>query len=148
MFEYESRPQRIRQRASRLTDTIIMEIIGEDSRDIGLKPVYLEIIDSICNEIKKRFHHNSDILIGLADLRELDSNTERKTLEPLEKIGLTLPFEAELTVVSTLMKREKEKPENAYRSNLKILFPVEEAFSTIYLLFEACETFGSTEVMQ
>lgn len=143
-FEKTSRPQRIRQRSSRLSDSIVMETIGEDSRDIGLKPVYFEIIDSICEEIKRRFHNNSDILNALSDLSELNPNTELNALKPLEMIGLTLPSEAELNVVKQFLSKEKEKPENAKSSILKILFQVKDAFRTTYSLFEACETFGSS----
>lgn len=142
-FEYAPRPQRIRQRSSRLTDSVVMETIGEGSTD-NMKPVYFEIIDSICNEIEKRFHHNSDILNALSDLSEMKSNIDRKVLEPLEKIGLILPTEAELNVVSNFLMKEKEKPENAKISNLKMLFPVRSAFPETYRLFEACETFGSS----
>lgn len=143
-FDYAPRPRRIRQRSSRLTDSIVMDTIGEDSRDIGMKSVYFEIIDTICNEIKRRFNNNSDILNALSDLSEMNSNTEINCLKPLEKIGLTLPSEAELKVVSNFLMKEKEKPENADSSNLKILFPVKDAFRATYSLFEACETFGSS----
>lgn len=134
------RPRRIRRRSSRLNESIVMETLGDDSRD-DLKPVYFEIIDNITNEFEKRFHNNSAILTALSDLNTItDSNFDRKTLEPLERIGLILPFEAELDVVSRYLIKEKDKPENAESSNLKILFPVRSAFPQSYRLFEACES--------
>lgn len=60
----------------------------------------------------------------------------------MEKIAFTLPSEAELNLVSK--EKVKEKPENAERSNSKMLFPVKSAFPETYCLFEACETFGSS----
>lgn len=123
-----------------------METLGDDSRD-DLKPVYFEIIDNITNEFEKRFHDNSAILTALSDLNTItfsNSNFDRKILEPLERIGLILPSEAELNVVSRYLIKEKDKPENAESSNLKILFPVRSGFPQSYRLFEACETFGSS----
>lgn len=142
--EQTPRPQRIRQRSSRLNNSIVMETLGEDSREVGLKPVYFEIIDSIISEINKRFHENSDILMALSELNEINTNFDRKILEPLQRIGLTLPSDAEFQVVLKYFVQEKEKPDNAESSNLKILLPVRSAFSETYRLFEACKTFGSS----
>ena len=88
-----------------------------------MKSVYFEIIDTIYNEIKKRINNNnnSDILKELSDLSELNSNTDISYLKQLENIGLTLPSEAELKVVSIFLINEKEKPENAESSNSNIL---------------------------
>lgn len=147
-FEYVPRPRRVRNRTSRLTDSVVAETIGEGDIDVRFKPIYFEIIDSICNELKRRFHHNSDILYELSDLQQLDSNIDIKSLEPLAKIGLVVPSQTELSLVANYLKTMKEDPENAGKSNLKILAPLKAGMKNTFALLEACETFGSSILLK
>lgn len=142
------RTRRVRQRSSRLNDSVVMETLGEDhfeNENDRLKSTYFEVIDKVLVEMKRRFHNNSDILIAISELNNLNSNTfSRDALEPLKDIRLILPSEAELNVVTKFLAKEMEKPENANNNALKILLPVKDAFSDTYLLFEAAEVFGSS----
>lgn len=65
-FEHLRRPQRTRERSSRLSNSIVMETLGENIGDNGLKPIYFEVIDNVLNEINRRFHENNDILSALS----------------------------------------------------------------------------------
>lgn len=149
----EARPQRIRQRCSRLNDSIVMATLGERQIEIGAqnedqrqiilaKSQYFDIIDRILMEMNRRFQENSDILIAITEVNNLESDDfDRNALEPLNEINLTLPSEAELTVVKKFLSKEENKKGN---STLQNLFPVREAVKDTYRLLEAAETFGSS----
>lgn len=133
-FENLRRPQRIRERSSRLSHSIVMETLGEDIGDNELKPIYFEVIDNVVNEINKRFHENSD------SPSDLDLNA----LKPLETLGLKLPSELEFDVIRKYLEKEREKQDNNDKSYMNILYPVKSAFPASFSLFEACETFGGS----
>lgn len=141
-----SRPPRIHQRSTRLTDSVVMETLGENqNKNETLKSVYFEVIDYVLSEMRKRFHNNSDILMAISELNKIISNDfDRNALRPLTKIGLVLPSETELDIVKTFLAKETKKIENKNKSILKILLPVQDAFPDTYRLFEASETFGSS----
>lgn len=144
--ENQSRPTRVRQRSSRLSNSIVTETLGErEPENIALKSAFFEVIDYVLNEMKKRFHNNSDILTAISDLNNVNSvDFDKKALEPLKDIGLILPSDSELDVVKNFICNEQKKPENKKIGILKLLHPVKDAFPTTYRLFEACETFGSS----
>lgn len=142
------RPQRIRRRASRLTDFVVMETLGEDNfenENQALKASYIEIIDNVLSEMDKRFDNNCDILIAISELNNINtSGFDINVLKPLTSIGLVLPSQSELNVVQTYLANETKKPENRDVSLLKLLLPVKDAFTTTFRLLEAGETFGSS----
>lgn len=144
-FEHLRRPQRIRERSSRLSHSIVMETLGEDIGDNGLKPIYFEVIDNIVTEINRRFHENNDILSALSKLND-DSlgNLDLNALKPLETLGLKLPSESEFNVVRKYLEKERENQDNSDKSYMNILYAVRSAFPVSFSLFEACETFGSS----
>lgn len=122
-----------------------MESLGEGNENESLKPAYLEVIDYILIEMKARFNNENDVLMAVSEVNNINSDDfEYKSLRPLTDIGLILPSEVELNVMKTFLSKETKKPENENISTLKLLFPVKDAFSDTYRLFEACETFGSS----
>lgn len=130
------------QQSSRLSDSIVMETLGEGrSGHETLKSVYLEVVDYVSSEMRRRFHENSDILIAISEINSIGSRDFNKVLP---EIGLVLPQEAELNIVQTFLARETAKKENENTGKLKLLLPVKEAFPQTYRLFEASETFGSS----
>lgn len=111
----DSRPRRIRQRSSQLTDSVVMETLGESSSDDenqALKSAYLEVIDYILNEMDKRFHNNSDVLMAISELNNMHaSDFDRNVLKPLENIGLVLPPEADSSCQNVHLERERQARE-------------------------------------
>lgn len=151
----EPRPQRTRQRSSRLTGSIVYETLGErhietetglenaNEREILLfKSQYFIVIDRVIAEMTHRFETNIDILTAIMEVNNLgNDNFDRNVLEPLKKINLSLPSEVELKVVQKYLSKEENKKEE---SILKNISPVKEAVEDTYHLLEAAETFGSS----
>lgn len=147
-IQNEPSTSRVRQRSTRLADSIVTGTLGERPimNDYGaLKSPYLEVIGYVLNEMERRFHNNNDILTAISELNNICSDDFEKTaLAPLTEIGLILPSDSELDVAKQFICNEAKKPENRKTSILKLLHPVKDAFPTTYRLFEACETFGSS----
>lgn len=90
----------------------------------------------------RRFYESSDILTALTEINNIDSDSiDRNSLKPLKEINLTLPYEAELTVVKLFLSKEKNK---SGKSMLETLFPVREGVKDTYHLLEAFETLRSS----
>lgn len=141
--------QRIRQRSCRLSNSIVMGTLGEGETTGGeilvLKSKCFETIDYVVSEMKRRFDENSEILMAIAEAKNLFSDQfDRNVLLPLNEIGLVIPSEAEINVFKEYMLKEKRKPDYKEISILKMLFPIKEAFAETYNLFDAIETIASS----
>lgn len=147
-FDLNTRPQRLLQRSLRLNDSVITDSFGEtqpQNENISLKSPYFEVLDYTLNEMKNRFHNNSEMLLAISELNNINStNFDINSLEPLTDIGISLPSDAELKVVQTFLLSQKQKPENENKTTLELLFNVKDAFPATYKLFEAADTFGSS----
>lgn len=106
-----------------------------------MKAAFFEITDNICQEIRRRFNDNSDILLSLAGADNLDSSS----LKPLEICGINLPNSAEITVAKAYIQKNREKD----ASILTTILPIKAAIPAVYDLFTAVDTFGcSTAVCE
>ncbi|XP_055304939.1 uncharacterized protein LOC129569799 [Sitodiplosis mosellana] len=151
--DFEPRPQRIRQRSTRLNNSIVLETLGErhievdaqnnvEKETLLLKSQYFNVIDRVSSEMARRFDENTDILTAIDEVNNIgDDDFDRNALKPLSEINLTLPSEAELSVVKQFLSKEKNKQG---MSKLEKLFPVREAMNDTYQLLEAAETFASS----
>lgn len=147
------RPRRIRQRSSRLSESVVMSTLGERDFDESqetttLKRIYYGIIDKVIVEMDERFERNSAILNAVeAACDFLNDNFEYNVLRPLTELQVQLPSPEEFSVVKTYLLNERNKPEWQERTMLQSLNPVKSAFPNTYRLFEAIETFGATTSM-
>lgn len=151
--ELVAKPQRIRQRSSRLTGSIVMETLGErniemeaqtevEKETMLVKSQYFEVIDRVSSEMICRFQENSNILTAITEINNIERDDfDHDALEPLIEINLTLPSVAELTVVKQFLSKNENK--QGY-SVLQNLFPVREAVKDTYHILEAAEVFGSS----
>lgn len=112
----EPRAGRISNRSCRLTNSIVMSSLGEREMDADnprntsiLKSQYFEIIDRVVQEIKRR---NNDIWLAISEVSNIYSSSfDRNILLPLIEIGLTVPSQAELSVVKKYVSKKQNKPE-------------------------------------
>lgn len=75
-----------------------------------MKSIYFEVIDRVSHEMTRRFAENSDILTAITEVNNISSDDfDRKSLDPLTEINLTLPSEAELTVVNIFLSKEENQ---------------------------------------
>lgn len=132
---------RNRQSSKRLRDYVITERTGERSDEtIELQSIYYEVIDVIKSETNRRFTENDIILKAISASYEMDLSL----LKPLEKLGLKLPSESELSIAKRYIIEEKEKAKNNKVNIFEKLYTVKVAFPDTYDLFAAIETFGSS----
>ena len=147
------RPRRIRQRSSRLSESVVMSTLGERDFDESneattFKQIYYEIIDKVILEMDERFERNSGILNAVeAASGFLNDDFEYDALRPLTELLVKLPTPEEFSVVKTYLLNERNKPEWQEKTMLQSLAPVKSAFPNTYRLFEAIETFGATTSM-
>lgn len=106
---------RVRQRSTRLSNSIVMETLGErnsenENENRVLKSAFFEVTDYVLNEMERRFNNNSKILTAISELNNISADDfDKKTLEPLTDIGLVLPSDAELNVVKQFICNEQKK---------------------------------------
>ena len=114
------RQKRIRQRSSLLSDSIVMETLGENQIEVEdmnesllLKTKYFSVIDRVLTEIWRRFYDNSDILIAITEANSIDQDDfDLSCLAPLNEINLKLPSKTELTIVKQFWPKNKTHKEN------------------------------------
>lgn len=88
--------------------------------------------------IHRRFDENDDILITLSVAREMKLDS----LKPLAELNrIQLPGMSELEVAKNYLVGKEADEESREKSYLQRLFPVREAFPSVYKLFCAIETF-------
>lgn len=107
-----------------------------------LKSQYFAVIDRVSSEMTRRFDDSTDILTAISEINNIGNDDfDRNVPEPLRKIGLKLPSEAEISVVKQFLSKEENKRGNFL---LECIHPVREAVKDTYDLLEAADTFGSS----
>lgn len=134
-----SQPKRRRVVNRRLADFFVTEGIGGGAVQVEdeekcLKMLYFEAIDVITCEIARRFQHNSWLYQAIAGISRKTSEANNflnaKVLQPLTRLGIKIPSEAELEVCRSYLKtaapiQEKDDPNFVLRIlyiNEKMLF--------------------------
>lgn len=119
---------------SRLAQSIVTTTTGQRHREINLKQIYFEVIDSIIAEFTIRFEENNDILIALQEATKFcNADFNYKSIEPLQRIGLVLPSEAEFKLVKRYL--ENHSAEDMVQSILKRILPAKDAFEDTFKFF-------------
>lgn len=119
-----------------------------------MSSAYYQVLDKFLAEMSRRFKENSDILLAISDSNEFSF----EKLKPLEKIGLKLPSQEELTVAKAYIDRKREdhnkerelKNDTAFKTRfnlLQTLYNMKEAFPEVYRLMAAIDVFGSSSVI-
>lgn len=139
------RPTRDRRRSTLLRDFVVEESIGERNEEYDeIRSCFFEVIDVTLAEFNNRFTENNEILFAMSNSK----NMELDELEPLEKLGVTLPSVHEMqTAKNYIENKRKESPvvanENEKRFNLlSALYEVREAFPEVYKLYAMIDTFA------
>ena len=106
--ECKSRPKRRRLVNSFLADYVVLGNVPSETKEeqsttlfdnASAKKNYFHPIDSITNELTCRFKHNAWLYNAVyAMYRKSKSFLDRQSMLPLEKLGITVPSEAELEV--------------------------------------------------
>lgn len=150
-----SRPTRQnRARSSRLKDFVVTETLGERTEEpLELKSIYFQIIDVIVTELNARFSENDEILVALSEADNMDITD----LQPLQKLGIQLPSEAELKVAKKYVDKKRSDHDKMHAERVKkgedekdlprfnvlrTLYEAREAFPEVYRLFATIETFA------
>lgn len=151
-----NRPSRNKKLPSNLDSFVITDRIGQRSTDActEINSAYFEVIDIFMEEMKIRFEENSDILLAISDADELSI----EKLQPLKRLGLTLPPEAELVVAKSYLDKKrqqheedrKKRDENDFKGRFNVLselYAVREAFPDVYKLMATIDTFGCSSTI-
>lgn len=155
-YSNASRPLRTKKRPSALASFFITDPIGERNTDVKveIKSAYFEVIDIFLSEMKHRFEENSDILLAISDANELSI----EKLQPLKRLGISLPLEPELIVAKSYLDRRrqehdderKKRDENDFKglfNELLELYTMREAFPNVYKLMATIDTFGCSSTI-
>lgn len=105
-FSSLTRSSRNKKIPSVFNTFIITDRICERSKDvsIGIKSTHYEVIDIFTAEMERRFGENSDILLAISDANEFSI----EKLQPLKRLGLALPTDAELTVAKSYTDKKRQ----------------------------------------
>lgn len=94
---------RNRRRSTLLNEFVVDSTIGESSNeDDDAKATYFEIIDVINEGIRDRFSENSDILLAMSNVDEMDM----KDVKQFETLGLKIPEEHELLTAKKYIEKK------------------------------------------
>lgn len=95
----------------------------ETSQDDLIESAYFKRLEVVVSEINRRFHENDDKLLALSRVK--------------------LPSQSELDVVKNYLdsQQSKRKEEDDEIGMLQMLFPVREAFPSVYKLLCGVESF-------
>ena len=155
--ECESRPKRRRLVNSFLADQVVLGNVQSETNeeqstalfdDANAKRIYFHAIDSITNELTCRFKHINAWLYNAvyAMCRKSKSFLDRQSLLPLEKLGITVPSEAEFEVCKSYLTDNLPMTDAETRHDCNILlhklYEQKCAFPDVYKLAAVVATFG------
>ena len=150
------RHQRRRIASSRLADSIVMMTTGsnDDDRAVDtksrLKILLFEVIDTVNSEIQRRFAENKWLNKALRGIVfQSDVFLSIETLQPLSKLGVTIPTPEELIVAKSYLKRLLPETDSAIGTNrlLEVMHAQKEAFPDTYAMLAAIATVASSQAV-
>lgn len=129
--------KRVTRPSKLLSDFVVTETLGQrDSNRI--KNAYFEVLHVMSTEMDRRFTENSEILLALSSIDELNF----ESIKPLTALNLTLPCESEVITAKNFLTSKKKEQSTEKISEISLLEPVKDAFPAVYNLFTAIETFA------
>lgn len=104
----------------------------------NIEAAFTKALGMVTSEINRRFDENDNIFVALSNAREMKLDS----LRPLTELNrIQLPPASELEVAKNYLIGRESDEESKEKSCLQRLFPVREAFPSVYKLFCAIETF-------
>lgn len=139
-LEHEMKKQRARKSNSKFRDYIVYDFINEVSDESGeetkFRSLYFETIDSVRQEIEKRFCNNQDLIIAITAAEELNEDIEN--YKYLNELGvINIPEKEEIIVAKNFLKSSSNTEDS-----LEKLYQVRQAFPNVYNLLATCRVFG------